>query len=184
MLQVRTVGQDRAVPLRHLRENRRQMHLDGWTDPVMLLKNSAVGPTSPQPGSVWRRRRMSTPATPSRSDGRTGPAARPPNPPTAGRLQTFFGRVPAASRFLHFRCFIKPRVDCGNLCHPTAPLEMFQSHHFGMWPVEVICNEGYLLVERLKGVADYPPRAGSSMANACAHLGQVTAGGSSRFSSL
>jgi hypothetical protein len=31
-----------------------------------------------------------------------------------------------------------------------------------MWPVEVIGDEGYLLVERVERVADYPPAAALS----------------------
>jgi hypothetical protein len=45
-----------------------------------------------------------------------------------------------------------------------------------MRPVEVIGDEGYLLVERLEGVADYPPSGTSSGWNACVHFGQVTGG--------
>jgi len=39
---------------------------------------------------------------------------------------------------------------------------VFQFHYFLVWPVEVIGNEGYLLVQRIERVANYPPTGTAS----------------------
>jgi hypothetical protein len=44
---------------------------------------------------------------------------------------------------------------------------MFQGEHLIMRPVKVIRDEGYLLVQRIERVADYPPAIAISGANAC-----------------
>ena len=48
---------------------------------------------------------------------------------------------------------IEALIDRRDLLHPTAPLGMLQGHDLIVRPVEVIGDEGYLLVERLEGVA-------------------------------
>ncbi len=40
-------------------------------------------------------------------------------------------------------------------------------------PVEVIGDKGYLLVQRLEGVAYNPPMPSSSTSNSAAHFGQA-----------
>jgi hypothetical protein len=42
---------------------------------------------------------------------------------------------------------------------------MLKFENFGAWPVKVESDEGYLLVQRLKGVACYPPMALNSTSN-------------------
>ena len=64
--------------------------------------------------------------------------------------------IPArAARFLRRVCSlaIEALIDSGDLLHPTAPFSMLQGHDLIVWPVEVIGDEGYLLVECFEGVA-------------------------------
>ena len=35
---------------------------------------------------------------------------------------------------------------------------VFKAHYLVMRPVKVICDEGYLLVQLIEGVASYPPK--------------------------
>ncbi len=44
---------------------------------------------------------------------------------------------------------------------------MFEREHLVMRPVEVVRDEGYLLVQRVERVAHYPPTATASGANSC-----------------
>jgi hypothetical protein len=44
-------------------------------------------------------------------------------------------------------------VDRRDLLHPPRPLEVIEGHHGLERPVEVVRHEGYLLVERVEGVA-------------------------------
>src|SRR4030095_15437449 len=64
-------------------------------------------------------------------------------------------------------------VDGRDLLHPTAPLGVLQIQNRLRRPVEVIGDKGYLLVERLEGVAYNPPTPFNSTANSCSHLGQT-----------
>jgi hypothetical protein len=49
--------------------------------------------------------------------------------------------------------FAHALVDAGYLLHPPPTLAMFQVENLVRRPVEVIGDEGYLLVQRLEGVA-------------------------------
>jgi hypothetical protein len=42
---------------------------------------------------------------------------------------------------------------------------MLHSHHLPFGPMEVKCDEGYLLVELCQGIADYPPDPTASGTN-------------------
>lgn len=48
-------------------------------------------------------------------------------------------------------------IDFGNLFTPPLPFSMFHVHNFFKRPVEMICNESYLLVDSVEGVAYYSP---------------------------
>ena len=48
---------------------------------------------------------------------------------------------------------------------------MLHIHDLSMAPVEVVCDEGYLLVDLIEGVAHYPPWL-ISTSNSCSHFGQ------------
>jgi hypothetical protein len=50
-------------------------------------------------------------------------------------------------------CFVHLAVDPGNLHHPSPPLLVLQVHHLFMGPVEVIRDEGYLLIQPGERVA-------------------------------
>lgn len=61
---------------------------------------------------------------------------------------------------------IKPAIDPGNLLHPALSLGVFERQDFLKWPMEVIGDVGYLLVQAFKGVAyDSPPRSARSTSN-------------------
>jgi hypothetical protein len=49
--------------------------------------------------------------------------------------------------------FIDLSIDRRNLGHPSPPLAVLHSHDFRAIPVKVICDEGYLLVQLIEGVA-------------------------------
>jgi len=73
------------------------------------------------------------------------------------------------------RLVIGPLVQAGDLADPPSPVPMFQGQDALLVPVEVISNEGYLLVDSVEGVASNPPRPGTSTWNSFSHCGQVTA---------
>lgn len=64
-------------------------------------------------------------------------------------------------------------VDFGNLLAPSLPLAMLHFHHFIVWPVEVIGNKGYLLMESVKGVAYNSPNGSASNSNWFSHFGHI-----------
>jgi len=49
--------------------------------------------------------------------------------------------------------FIHALINGRNLFHPSTPVGMFEIQNDVGRPVEVISDEGYLLVQRLEGVA-------------------------------
>jgi hypothetical protein len=49
--------------------------------------------------------------------------------------------------------FVHALIDDRDLFHPATPLAVFQIEDRIGWPVEVIGDEGYLLVQRLEGIA-------------------------------
>ena len=59
-----------------------------------------------------------------------------------------------------------------DLLDPAPALGVLQVEDFLAGPVEVISDEGYLLLQRLEGVADYPPSPFSSTSKACSQRGQ------------
>ena len=71
--------------------------------------------------------------------------------------------------------FTEPAVDLRDLFHPPLPLGMFERQDLVAWPVEVIGDVGYLLVQAVEGVAyDSPPRLARSTSNSALHSGHVT----------
>ena len=61
---------------------------------------------------------------------------------------------------------IKPGVDLGNLSHPLLSLCVFEDENLIQWPVKVVGQVGYLLVQSIEGVAyDSPPRLARSTSN-------------------
>lgn len=63
-------------------------------------------------------------------------------------------------------------MDCGDLLDPPPALGVLQREDFLAGPVEVVGDEGYLLVQRLEGVARYPPESSSPTSKAWSHFGQ------------
>ena len=66
-------------------------------------------------------------------------------------------------------------IDRADLLHPTPTIGVLQLQDFLQGPVEVVGNEGYLLLELFQGVAyDSPDAATStSTSNSVAHDGHV-----------
>ena len=56
----------------------------------------------------------------------------------------------------------EPLVDLADLLHPLMPLGVFQFEDAVERPVEVVSDVGYLLVQTVRGVADYSPESASS----------------------
>ena len=48
---------------------------------------------------------------------------------------------------------VDPFIDRRNLLYPTPPLGMLEIEHVVVRPVKVIRDEGYLLIQRVEGVA-------------------------------
>lgn len=61
----------------------------------------------------------------------------------------------------------------GNFLDPSLPFPVLKVHDLGVGPMEVIGDEGYLLVQPVEGVARYSPTGSSSTSNWCSHLGQM-----------
>ena len=53
-------------------------------------------------------------------------------------------------------------------------IAVLESQHLGQRPMEVIGDEGYLLVQAFEGVAYNPPDSPVSTWKVCWHSGQVT----------
>jgi hypothetical protein len=62
-------------------------------------------------------------------------------------------------------------IDGRNLLDPAPPVRVLEREHRIRRPVKVVRDEGYLLIKRLEGVANYPPTPFISTANSCAHFG-------------
>lgn len=61
---------------------------------------------------------------------------------------------------------VEAAVDIGDFCHPPLSFAMFEIQDFAAWPMKVVGDVGYLLVQALKGVAAYsPPRLARSTSN-------------------
>jgi hypothetical protein len=50
-----------------------------------------------------------------------------------------------------------------HLLTPPPPFLMVQIHDSVVFPMKVICQKGYLLVNTIEGVAFYPPNEGTSI---------------------
>jgi hypothetical protein len=50
---------------------------------------------------------------------------------------------------------------------------MLHAHHFGLAPMKVKCDKGYLLLELIEGIADYPPKRAPSGTNSWWQDGQI-----------
>src|SRR4051794_35668349 len=55
---------------------------------------------------------------------------------------------------------VDPLVNGGDALHPGTPVGMLHCHDFGLRPVQVIGDEGYLLAQAAQGVAQDPPSPG------------------------
>jgi hypothetical protein len=61
---------------------------------------------------------------------------------------------------------IEATVDIGDLCHPLLSFAVFEIQDFTAWPMKVVGDVGYLLVQALEGVAAYsPPKLAKSTSN-------------------
>jgi len=65
-------------------------------------------------------------------------------------------------------------VDRRNLVNEALALAVRQREDGFEIPVEVIRDEGYLLVQAIEGVADYPPAGVVSTSNVLLQCGHVT----------
>jgi hypothetical protein len=73
-------------------------------------------------------------------------------------------------------------VDGRNLTYPASAFPVLHVHDLIRRPMEMKGDEGYLLVQRIEGVANYPPSAATSARNSCRHWGQTAEGeGSSNW---
>jgi hypothetical protein len=62
-----------------------------------------------------------------------------------------------------------------NLFDPTLAVLVLQIENILQWPVKVIGNVGYLLIQALEGVACYSPTSTVSTSNSCPQSGHVVA---------
>ena len=75
--------------------------------------------------------------------------------------------------FIRRRLFsVDALIDRGDFLDPSPPIGVLEIQDRLGRPVKVISHEGYLLVQRLEGVAYNPPAALNSISNECSHLGQ------------
>src|SRR5690349_19128840 len=82
--------------------------------------------------------------------------------------------APRRARRTDLNFFAQPPVDGADLFDPPAPVAVLELHDFGERPVEVVGDEGYLLVELFEGVAsDSPGPFSRSSSNWDEHDGQV-----------
>lgn len=70
--------------------------------------------------------------------------------------------------------FIEPAIDIGDFFHPALALHVLKVQDIVAWPVKVIRDVGYLLVQAVEGVANYPPSSARSTSNSVLHCGQAT----------
>ena len=77
-------------------------------------------------------------------------------------------------------------IDAGDFRHPAAAIGVLHVQDLIRRPMKVKGDEGYLLVQRIEGVAHYPPRLATSARNSCWHWGHTVdaVSASSRFHSL
>lgn len=78
------------------------------------------------------------------------------------------------SSLFAFGRFVDALVQSGNLFDPCLPLGMLQGQDQFKWPVKVVRDIGYLLVEPVEGVANYPPSRPGSTSKRWSQLGQAT----------
>jgi hypothetical protein len=72
-------------------------------------------------------------------------------------------------------CLSKLTIDFGDFLDPALAFSVFQSQELRQWPMELIGDVGYLLVQTVEGVAyDSPPRSAKSTSKFAWHSGQVT----------
>jgi hypothetical protein len=74
---------------------------------------------------------------------------------------------------VRLRLLTQAPIDRADLLHPAAPVAVLQLQDVAERPVEVVRNEGYLLVELIEGVACYPPAGVTSTSKFVPQLGQV-----------
>ena len=64
-------------------------------------------------------------------------------------------------------------IDAVHLLYPAETLVMRQSENLIVAPTQIYCDEGYLLVQAVEGVAHDSPNRGTSTSNSCPQLGQM-----------
>src|SRR5215472_17119783 len=70
--------------------------------------------------------------------------------------------------------FVQLPVYPRDLRDPSLALEVIERHDLFVRPVQVVSNEGYLLVQPVPGVADHSPTPLVSTSNLDSQCGQVT----------
>jgi hypothetical protein len=88
--------------------------------------------------------------------------------PHHGRIIRIAGRITRIARERGPALFtaLSP-VQFGDAAHPVPAVRVFHLHDLGLWPVEIVRDEGYLLADLIEGVANYSPAAAASIRNAC-----------------
>lgn len=70
--------------------------------------------------------------------------------------------------------FVDALIQARDFTHPTSSVRVLERENALLVPMEVVSDEGYLLEDRVEGVASNPPRPPTSAWNSCSHFGQLT----------
>src|SRR5580692_4038477 len=70
--------------------------------------------------------------------------------------------------------FIEPLINSRDFTDPALSFAVVQGHNLLIRPMQVIRDEGYLLVQQLRGVARQPPRLLISTSNFASQTGHAT----------
>jgi hypothetical protein len=71
--------------------------------------------------------------------------------------------------------FVQLAIDVGDFFHPPLSFRVFETQDFAAWPVKVVGDVGYLLMQTVEGVAAYsPPSSAKSISNSALHSGHIT----------
>ena len=71
----------------------------------------------------------------------------------------YYDPTPALANFGHFA------IDLGDLLRPLAPVLVLHLEDILEWPVEIVGDVSYLLLQLLEGVAHHPPGWPKSTSN-------------------
>src|SRR5271165_454299 len=75
---------------------------------------------------------------------------------------------------LPLRWLVQLPVDPGDFRDPSLAFAVIQGHDLFVRPMQVVGDEGYLLVQLLRGVANHSPTLPISTSNLASQCGQVT----------